>query len=162
MKKTGFDNEKYLQEQSAAIWSAPRNLIINFIWSLVVSWIFDFHAARILPGFDPNVKIKLLQKLKDSIDIIICIYAGDIARKKIRADFGVSYDADTMRLIDDLRSYGLNAKAVIVTRYEEQPAVDGFINKLKRRDIDVYTHRAIKGYPTDLETIVSDERLWSQ
>ncbi|MCP4708679.1 MAG: DUF1846 family protein, partial [Planctomycetes bacterium] len=119
--------------------------------------IFDFHAARILPGFDPNVKIKLLQKLKDKIDIIICIYAGDIARKKIRADFGVSYDADTMRLIDDLRGYGLDVKAVIVTRYEDQPAVNSFINKLKRRDIDVYTHCAIKGYPTDLNMILSDD-----
>lgn len=157
MKKTGFDNEKYLQEQSAAILERAAQFDNKLYLEFGGKLIFDFHAARILPGFDPNVKIKLLQKLKDSIDIIICIYAGDIARKKIRADFGVSYDADTMRLIDDLRSYGLNAKAVIVTRYEEQPAVDSFINKLKRRDIDVYTHRSIKGYPTDLETIISDD-----
>ncbi len=157
MKKTGFDNEKYLQEQSKAILERAAQFDNKLYLEFGGKLIFDYHAARILPGFDPNVKIKLLQKLKDKIDIIICIYAGDIARKKIRADFGVSYDADTMRLIDDLRGYGLNAKAVIVTRYEDQPTVKSFINKLKRRNIDVYTHRAIKGYPTDLNMILSDD-----
>ena len=157
MKKTGFDNEKYLQEQSKEILERAAQFDNKLYLEFGGKLIFDFHAARILPGFDPNVKIKLLQKLKDSIDIIICIYAGDIARKKIRADFGVSYDADTMRLIDDLRGYELNVKAVIVTRYNDQPVVNSFINKLKRRDIDVYTHRAIKGYPTDLDMILSDD-----
>ena len=157
MKKTGFDNEKYLQEQSKEILERAAQFDNKLYLEFGGKLIFDFHAARILPGFDPNVKIKLLQKLKDSIDIIICIYAGDIAHKKIRADFGVSYDADTMRLIDDLRGYELNVKAVIVTRYNDQPVVNSFINKLKRRDIDVYTHRAIKGYPTDLDMILSDD-----
>jgi uncharacterized protein (UPF0371 family) len=157
MKKIGFDNEKYLQEQSKEILERAAQFDNKLYLEFGGKLIFDFHASRILPGFDPNVKIKLLQKLKDKIDIIICIYAGDIARKKIRADFGVSYDADTMRLIDDLRGYGLNVKAVIVTRYEDQPVVNSFINKLKRRDIDVYTHRAIKGYPTDLDMILSDD-----
>ena len=157
MKKTGFDNEKYLQEQSKEILERAAQFDNKLYLEFGGKLIFDFHASRILPGFDPNVKIKLLQKLKDNIDIIICIYAGDIARKKIRADFGVSYDADTMRLIDDLRGYELNVKAVIVTRYDDQPVVNSFINKLKRRDIDVYTHRAIKGYPTDLDMILSDD-----
>jgi uncharacterized protein (UPF0371 family) len=157
MKKTGFDNDKYLQEQSKAILERAAQFDNKLYLEFGGKLIFDYHAARILPGFDPNVKIKLLQKLKEKIDIIICIYAGDIARKKIRADFGVSYDADTMRLIDDLRGYQLNVKAVIVTRYEDQPAVNSFINKLRRRQIDVYTHRAIKGYPTDLQTIVSPD-----
>jgi uncharacterized protein (UPF0371 family) len=155
MKKNGFNNEKYLQEQSEAILERAAQFDNKLYLEFGGKLIFDFHAARILPGFDPNVKIKLLQKLKDKIDIIMCIFAGDIARKKIRADFGVSYDADTLRTIDDLRGYGLNVKAVIVTRYEDQPAVNNFINKLKRRDINVYTHRAIKGYPTDLNIIVS-------
>jgi uncharacterized protein (UPF0371 family) len=155
MRKIGFDNEKYLQEQSKAILERAAKFDNKLYLEFGGKLIFDYHAARILPGFDPNVKIKLLQKLKDNIDIIMCIYAGDIARKKIRADFGISYDADTLRTIDDLRGYGLNVKAVIVTRYEDQPAVNSFINKLRRRDINVYTHNAIKGYPTDLETIVS-------
>ncbi len=156
MKKIGFDNEKYLEEQSAAILQRAaqfdNKLYIEFGGKLA----YDYHAARILPGFDPNVKLKLLQRLKDKIDVVICIYAGDIERKKIRADFGISYDADTLRIIDSLREWGISVKAVVVTRYDDHPAVNHFINKLSRRNITVYTHRAIKGYPSDVELIVSD------
>jgi uncharacterized protein (UPF0371 family) len=111
----------------------------------------------VLPGFDPNVKMRLLQKLKDRADIILCIYAGDIERKKVRADFGITYDADALKLIDDLREWGLNVVAVVITRFDDQPAVVVFKNKLERRGLKVYTHRLTKGYPTDVETIVSEE-----
>ena len=152
----GFDNEKYLEEQANAILERAAKFDDKLYLEFGGKLICDFHAARVLPGFDPNAKIKLLQLLKDKIDIVICIYAGAIEQKKMRADFGIAYDADTMRTIDDLRDWGLEVKAVVVTRYHEQPAVNSFISKLSRRGIKVYTHRPIEGYPTDLETIVSE------
>ena len=153
--KLGFDSEKYLEEQSQAILERAGKFDDKLYLEFGGKLICDFHAARILPGFDPNAKIKLLQKLKDKVDIVICIYAGDIEQKKMRADFGLSYDTDTMRTIDDLRDWGLDVKAVVVTRYQNQPAVRTFMNKLSRRGIKVYTHRPIEGYPTEVETIVS-------
>ncbi len=156
MKKIGFDNEKYLEEQSEAILQRAAQFDNKLYLEFGGKLAYDYHAARILPGFDPNVKLKLLQRLKDKIDVVICIYAGDIERKKIRADFGISYDADTMRIIDNLRLWGIQVKAVVVTRYDDHPAVNSFINKLSRRNVRVYTHRAIKGYPADVDLIVSD------
>lgn len=157
MLKNGFDSEKYLAEQSAAILERAGKFGDKLYLEFGGKLICDYHAARVLPGFDPDAKIKLLQRLKDKVDIVICIYAGAIEEKKMRADFGLSYDADTMRTIDDLRDWGLAVKAVVVTRYRDQPAVKGFINRLSRRGIKVYTHRPIEGYPTDVETIVSDK-----
>ncbi|MBM4033984.1 MAG: DUF1846 domain-containing protein [Planctomycetes bacterium] len=156
-RPVGFDNEKYLREQSAAILervaSFGNKLYLEFGGKLL----FDLHAARVLPGFDPNVKMRLLQKLQDKADILLCIYAGDIERKKVRADFGITYDVDALKLIDDLRDWGIDVRAVVITRFDAQPAARIFKNKLERRGIRVYTHRATKGYPTDVETIVSDE-----
>ena len=157
MCEIGFDSEKYLAEQSAAIIERAGKFGDKLYLEFGGKLICDFHAARVLPGFDPDAKIKLLQRLKDKVDIIICIYAGAIEEKKIRADFGLSYDADTMRTIDDLRDWGLDVTAVVVTRYRDQPAVNGFINRLSRRGIRVYTHRPIEGYPTDVNTIVSEK-----
>ena len=156
MLKIGFDSEKYLAEQSAAILERAGKFGDKLYLEFGGKLICDFHASRVLPGFDPDAKIKLLQRLKDKVDIVICIYAGAIEEKKMRADFGLSYDADTMRTIDDLRDWGLDVKAVVVTRYRDQPSVKGFINRLSRRGIKVYTHRPIEGYPTDVETIVSE------
>jgi uncharacterized protein (UPF0371 family) len=153
----GFDSEKYLREQTQAI----QERIGKFGGKLYLEFggkiLFDYHAARVLPGFDPNVKMRLLQQLKDRADIILCIYAGDIERKKIRADFGITYDADVLKQIDDFRQWGLEIRAVVITRYEDQPSARIFRNKLERRGIRVYAHRRIPGYPTDVETIVSDE-----
>ncbi|MFC1502268.1 DUF1846 domain-containing protein [bacterium] len=155
--KIGFDNEKYLNEQSAAILERVDKFDNKLYLEFGGKLLFDYHASRVLPGFDPNVKMQLLQKLKDKADIILCIYAGDIERKKVRADFGITYDADALKLIDDLRTWDLNIRAVVITRYEEQPAAQLFKNRLERRDIRVYTHPFTKGYPTDVETIVSDK-----
>ena len=119
--------------------------------------LFDYHASRVLPGFDPNVKIRLLQQLKDYADIILCIYAGDIERRKIRADFGITYDDDALKLIDDLGDWDLSIRAVVITRFENQPAAEIFKNKLERQGIEVYTHRFTKGYPTNVDLIVSKE-----
>lgn len=157
MKQIGFDNEKYLAEQCAEILRRAERFHNKLYLEFGGKLAYDYHAARILPGYDPNVKLKLLQRLKDQIDIVICIYAGDIERKKIRADFGIAYDADTLRIIDSLREHGIPPRAVVVTRYDDHPAVNTFIAKLKRRGVRVYTHRAIKGYPADVDRIASDE-----
>lgn len=155
--KNGFDNEKYLREQTAAI----RERVAKFGNKLYLEFggklIFDYHAARVLPGFHPNVKMQLLQQLKDQADILLCIYAGDIERRKIRADFGITYDVDAMKLIDDLKANGLEVTAVVITRFDNQPAATIFKNKLEHRGLTVYTHRYTKGYPTDVDTVVSDE-----
>ncbi len=152
-----FDNEKYLKEQTASILDrvekSGNKLYLEFGGKLF----YDYHAARVLPGYDPNVKVRLLRKLGDRAGIILCIYAGDIERKKIRADFGITYDADAMRLIDNLRGWGLDVLGVIITRFENQPSAIQFKNKLERRGVKVYTHSYTKGYPTDVDTIVSDE-----
>ena len=155
--KIGFDNEKYLKEQTQAILERVEKFNNKLYLEFGGKIIFDYHAARVLPGFDPNVKMRLLQKLKDKADIILCIYAGDIERKKVRADFGITYDVDAFKLIDDLRSWGIDILAVVITRFENQPATKIFKNKLERRGIKVYTHRFTKGYPTDVDLIVSDE-----
>ncbi|MBN2121364.1 MAG: DUF1846 domain-containing protein [Candidatus Omnitrophica bacterium] len=155
--KVGFDNEKYLQEQTKAILERVERFDNKLYLEFGGKIIFDYHASRILPGFDPSVKMRLLKQLKDKADIILCIYSGDIERRKIRADFGITYDVDALRLIDDLREWGLKVQAVVITRFEEQPAARIFKNKLERRGVRVYTHRFTKGYPTDVDLIVSDQ-----
>lgn len=152
----GFDHKKYLEEQSKYILERVNNydkLYLEFGGKLL----FDLHAKRVLPGFDENAKIKLLHKLREKVEVVICVYAGDIERNKIRGDFGITYDMDVLRLIDDLRAYDLDVNSVVITRYDGQPATTVFMNKLQRRGIKVYTHRATEGYPTDVDKIVSDE-----
>ncbi|MBN1867153.1 DUF1846 domain-containing protein [Candidatus Sumerlaeota bacterium] len=156
--KTGFDVERYLAEQTSAILERvamfDNKLYLEFGGKLI----FDLHAARVLPGFDPHVKMHLLQQIKDKTDIILCIHAGDIERRKMRADFGITYDVDALKLIDDLRhDWDLEIAAVVITRFDDQPSATLFKNKLERRGVRVYTHRATKGYPTDVDLIVSDE-----
>ncbi|HRZ40273.1 MAG TPA: DUF1846 domain-containing protein [Candidatus Omnitrophota bacterium] len=157
VKRAGFDNEKYLTEQTEAILERLKKFDNKLYLEFGGKILFDYHAARVLPGFDPNVKMKLLQKLKDQADIILCIYAGDIERRKIRADFGITYDADALKLIGDVKDWGLNIRAVVITRFENQPSARIFKNKLERLGIKVYTHKFTKGYPIDVDTIVSDE-----
>ena len=112
-----FDNERYLQEQKKAILErglqAKGRLYLEFGGKLIG----DLHAARVLPGFDPNVKIRLLRDLKENADLIICIHAEDIERRKIRGDLGITYDNDALRLIDDLRTQGVDVTAVVITRF---------------------------------------------
>ena len=154
--RIGFDNDKYLQEQTAAIVERVAKFDHKLYLEFGGKILFDFHAARVLPGFDPNVKMRLLQKLKDKADILLCIYAGDIERKKIRADFGITYDVDALKLIDDLSDWGIGIRGVVITRFDSQPSAKVFKNKLERRGIKVYTHSYTKGYPTDVDLIVSD------
>lgn len=156
-KQIGFDNEKYLQEQSAAILERVNRFNQRLYLEFGGKIMFDYHAARVLPGFDPNVKMRLLQKLKDKTDVILCIHAGDIERKKMRADFGITYDVDALKTIDDFREWGIEITAVVITRYQSQPPAKAFKNKLEMRGIKVYLHAPTKGYPTDVELIVSDQ-----
>ena len=156
-KKVGFDNEHYLKEQTSAILERVKKFEDKLYLEFGGKLLFDYHAVRVLPGYDPNVKMRLLQQLKDKADILLCIYAGDIERRKVRADFGITYDVDALKLIDDLRNWNIDILAVVITRFEDQPAARIFRNKLERRNIKVYIHRFTKGYPTDVDLIVSDE-----
>lgn len=152
----GFDNQKYLEEQSRYILERVNQfdkLYLEFGGKLIG----DFHAMRVLPGFDPDVKVKLLHQLREQAEIIICVYAGDIENKKIRADLGITYDRDVLRLIDDLRYWDLSINSVLITRYTGQPAAQKFKTQLERRGLNVYTHGFTQGYPMDVDTIVSEE-----
>lgn len=157
MNKNVFDNDKYISEQTEEILKRVERFDNKLYLEFGGKLLYDYHASRVLPGYNPNIKMKLLQQLKDKADILLCIYAGDIERKKIRADFGITYDSDALKLIDDLRSWDINVLGVVITRFDNQPAAKMFKNKLERNNIKVYTHRFTKGYPTDVELIASDE-----
>jgi uncharacterized protein (UPF0371 family) len=152
----GFDNEKYLREQTSAILERVNRFNDKLYLEFGGKILFDYHASRVLPGFDPNVKMRLLQILKEKIDVILCIHAGAIERKKIRADFGITYDVDALKTIDDFREWGIDITAVVITRYQNQSPAKAFKNKLEMRGVKVYLHYPTEGYPTDIDMIVSD------
>ncbi len=153
----GFDADLYMQKQSAQILErmekSKGKLYLEFGGKLFD----DYHAARVLPGFDVNGKIKLLQKLRDKAEILLCIKAQDIEKNKIRADLGITYDMDVFRLIDNLRGMGLAVNSVVITLFDGQPSADAFRKKLEMRGVKAFIHRRTKGYPTDISLIVSDE-----
>lgn len=154
--KIGFDSEQYLEEQTRYILERLERydkLYLEFGGKLIG----DFHAMRVLPGFDPDAKVKILQKLKDQAEVLICVYAGDIEQNKIRGDYGITYDEEVMRMMDDFHQWGLKVNSVIITRYSGQPAAQVFMNRLRRRNIKVYTHAYTEGYPLDVDLIVSSE-----
>ena len=155
-KKIGFDNEKYLKEQTNAILERVKKFDNKLYLEFGGKLCFDYHAKRVLPGYDPNVKIRLLQMLKDKIDIVLCIYSGDIEKGRVRGDFGITYDAATLKLIDDLRKWGLDILAVVITRFANQSSSVIFKNKLERRGVKVYLHYPIENYPADIDTVVSE------
>jgi len=158
VKKIGFDNEKYLNDQTSAILDRVKSFDNKLYLEFGGKLCFDYHAARVLPGYDPNVKIRLLQCLKNkvNIDIVLSIYAADIEKGRVRGDFGITYDVATLKLIDDLRKWGLDTLAVVITRFAGQPSAVMFKNKLERRGVKVYLHYSISGYPSDVDAIVSD------
>lgn len=156
-RKIGFDSDVYLREQTAAITDRMRQFSNKLYLEFGGKLLYDYHAARVLPGFDPNVKIRLIHNFRDKADVILCIYAGDIERRKMRADFGITYDVNALKIIDELAEWGVPVRAVVITRFENQPSATLFKNQLERRDIRVYTHSFTKGYPTDVDSIVSDQ-----
>jgi uncharacterized protein (UPF0371 family) len=155
--KKAFDNERYLAEQARCIRERMRRFEGRLYLEFGGKLMNDFHAARVLPGYDPNAKLRLLKELEGEAEILLCIHAGAIEHRKIRADYGITYDADAMRLIDDLGEWGLPVSAVVVTRWEGQPQARAFMVKLERRGIRVYAHEPTSGYPRDIDRIVSSE-----
>ena len=152
----GFDNDKYVKIQSENI--RKRTELFDKLYLEIGGKLFDdTHASRVLPGFQLDVKIKMFQKLRKDIEIIFCISANDIERNKVRAEYGITYDMEVLRLIGTLQKMDFNINSVVITLYKNQPTVDTFIAKLKRYKIKTYIHRYTKGYPTDIDTIVSEE-----
>jgi uncharacterized protein (UPF0371 family) len=161
VRELGFDNSKYLEEQTAEILKRVESFKGKLYLEFGGKLLFDYHASRVLPGYDPNVKMRLLHKLKDQAEIILCIHAGDIERRKIRADFGITYDMDVLKILDELKSWDLNVAGVVITLYKGQPAAALFKNRLERRNIKAITHNYIQGYPYDINSIVSDSGFGS-
>ena len=157
MYRIGFDNNKYLKLQSEKI----KERIAQFGGKLYLEFggkLFDdYHASRVLPGFEPDSKIRMLAELKDQAEVIIAVNSADIEKNKVRGDLGITYDLDVLRLIDAFRGFGLYVGSVVLTRYDSSQAVEAFKNKLEGLGIKVYKHYAIKNYPYDIDYIVSDE-----
>ena len=155
--KIGFDNDLYIKKQKEHILKRIDQFDDKLYLEFGGKLFDDYHASRVLPGFDVNAKIKLLTELKDKAEIIFCINAGDIEKSKIRADFGITYDMDVMRLIDNISKLGIKINSVVITQYKGQALADVFRNVLEMRGIKTYIHKHTKGYPSDVNTIVSDE-----
>lgn len=157
MKQLGFDNRKYLETQSAHI----KERIAQFGDKLYLEFggkLFDdHHASRVLPGFAPDSKIRMLCELKEDAEIVISICASDIEKNKIRGDLGITYDVDVLRLIDAFRSKGLYVGSVVVTQYAGQSAADAFKKRLEDLGMRVFLHYPIAGYPNNIPLIVSDD-----
>lgn len=155
--KIGFDNEKYLKMQSAHI----RERIDQFDNKLYLEFggkLFDdFHASRVLPGFKPDSKLRMLKQLSDQSEIIIVISAEDIEKNKVRGDLGITYDSDVLRLMSEYQRNGLYVGSVVITKYGGQASADLFKNRLEKLNIKVYRHYIISGYPSNVPYIVSDE-----
>ncbi|HIZ45209.1 MAG TPA: DUF1846 domain-containing protein [Firmicutes bacterium] len=157
VKKAGFDNEKYLKMQSEHI----RERIAQFGGKLYLEFggkLFDdYHASRVLPGFEPDSKLKMLLQMREQVEIVIAIGAADIEKNKVRGDLGITYDSDVLRLIDEFRGIGLYVGSVVLTRYQGQPAAEAFQKRLEALGVRVYRHYPIEGYPSNLSAIVSDD-----
>ena len=157
MKRLGFDNNKYLKMQSALI----RERIEKFGGKLYLEFggkLFDdYHASRVLPGFQPDSKINMLLELKDQAEIVIVINAADIEKNKVRGDLGITYDMDVLRLMEEFTSRGLYVGSVCITQYTGQESADTFKKHLEKLGIKVYIHYSIPGYPSNISMIVSDE-----
>ena len=159
--KIGFDNQIYVQKQTEYIQKRIEQFDNKLYLEFGGKLFDDYHAARVLPGFDVNGKVKLLQAFRELAEIVFCINAGDIEKNKIRADFGITYDLDMLRIIDNLREMGLYVNSVVVTQYQDQPSADIFRKRLEIRGVKTYLHRPIQGYPTNVDFIVSDEGFGS-
>ena len=154
--KIGFDNDKYLKMQSEHI----RQRIAQFGDKLYLEFggkLFDdYHASRVLPGFKPDSKLQMLLQLKDEAEIVIVINSDDIEKNKVRGDLGITYDVDVIRLFNVFTKIGLYVSSVVLTRYDNQPTADAFQERLESLGIRVYHHYSIKGYPSNLQHIISD------
>ena len=155
--KIGFDNKKYLEMQSAKILERISQFGDKLYLEFGGKLFDDYHASRVLPGFEPDSKIKMLSELKDKTEILIAINAGDIEKNKTRNDLGITYDAEVLRLIDIFRGRGFYVGSVVLTQFAEQPSASAFKKRLENLGIKVYRHYHIAGYPSEVEKIVSEE-----
>jgi len=155
--EVGFNNQIYMEKQTEHIKKRIERFGNKLYLEFGGKLFDDYHAARVFPGFDVNAKVKLLQHFKDQAEIVFCINAADIESNKIRADFGITYDRDLLRTIDNLRALDLYISSVVITRYAGQASSDAFRTLLENRGIKTYVHRSIKGYPTDVDLIVSEQ-----
>jgi uncharacterized protein (UPF0371 family) len=154
--KKGFDNKKYVKIQSEHI-KERFNLFDKLYLEIGGKLFDDNHASRVLPGFKNDAKISMFQELKDDLEIIFCINAGDIEKNKTRAEYGITYDTELIRIINRSERLGFKVNSVVITLYNNQPSVDKFIKRLNRQGIKTFIHTFTKGYPTDVDTIVSEE-----
>lgn len=157
MKNIGFDNEMYVKLQTKTIKERIKKFNNKLYLEFGGKLFDDYHAKRVLPGFELDAKIRLLEELKDQSEIIFCINAKDIEKKKIRADYGISYDMEVIRLIKIFKNLGISVNSVVITMYKGQTCVETFRNKLDNLGIKSYIHTPTKGYPTDVDVIVSEE-----
>ncbi len=155
--KIGFDNEKYIKMQSEHIGERVLRFGDKLYLELGGKLFDDYHASRVLPGFQPDSKIKMLMNMKDKLEIVIVISAIDIVKNKVRSDYNITYDLDTIRLINAFKSLGLLVGSVVITQYSGQDAANVFKKRLENMNIPVYIHYPIAGYPSNVEHIVSDE-----
>ena len=157
MNEIGFDSDKYLKIQSEKIQERIK-LFDNKLYLEFGGKIFDdYHAARVLPGFRPDNKIRLLKQFKDDLEVIFCINAADIEKSKIRADYGISYELELLRLIEKLQEQDILINSVVVTMYHEGNNIFHLENLLNERNIKMYIHRPTKGYPDNVDLIASEE-----
>lgn len=155
--RVGFDNEKYLQMQSEHIEERINKFGDKLYLEFGGKLFDDFHASRVLPGFEPDSKLRMLMKLADRAEIVIVINAADIEKNKVRGDLGITYDVDVQRLMKEFESRGLYVGSVVLTHYTGQAAADAFKAKLEKKGVRVYLHYIIEGYPSNINKIVSDE-----
>ncbi|UAL08206.1 MAG: DUF1846 domain-containing protein [Candidatus Methanogranum gryphiswaldense] len=155
--KIGFDNEKYLQIQSEHIEERINRFGGKLYLELGGKLFDDYHASRVLPGFKPDSKIKMLLKMKDKVEVIIVINSGDIEKNKVRGDLGTTYDLEVLRFMDAFKEDGMSVAGVVLTMYSSQPSVIAFEERLSILGIRSYRHYAIPGYPSNMQNIVSDE-----
>ena len=157
--KIGFDNNKYLTLQAQHI-RARREQFGDKLYIEFGGKLFDdYHASRVLPGFQPDSKIRMLASIRDDVEIVVVICAGDIEKKKVRGDLGIGYDEDVLRLMDVFRGLGFYVGSVVITQYAGQPPADAFIKRLTALGVRSYRHYPIAGYPSDVAHIVSDDGL---
>ncbi len=155
MYKIGFDNELYLSKQSEAILERVAQFNDKLYLEFGGKLSFDYHAHRVLPGYDPNVKLRLLQHLKDQIEVIFCVCAADLENGRIRGDFGITYETATLKAIDDLTDWDIETTAVVINRFSDEAVAKRLMAKVRQQQIPVYTQPYIDGYPTDVDKIVS-------
>ncbi len=156
-RKIGFDNDKYLKMQSEHIGERVKEFGDKLYLELGGKLFDDYHAARVLPGFHPDSKIKMLMHLKDKLEIVIAISAVDIVKNKVRSDYNITYDLDTIRLIKAFEDLGLLVQSIVITQYNGEPSADAFKKRLENLGKRVYLHYSIEGYPSNIELIVSDD-----